>query len=442
MEIMKKALLDLLIQGKSKNEIVEYINANADEFEGAKAADVATAVAEALEAHDRQKAIDAAFEVKAAEKSQAVEKVKFEASVKAEVEKQLAGIKKVNPIFAGEGVTKDNSWREKALQMIRHAARGEKTQAYELSNQFAAAYRTKATLRGDSTTVGGFTVPEEWDSEILKIMTAQFAIMGEVRERQTSGDTLNVQAITIPSVAWVADQDTQYTESNPSFTQSALALRDLSARCNVSNDLLEDSASNILDELSQVFAEAAGRELGKQWLTGNTSAPDSDPFLGVYFASGIGSVASVTGALTYADLINLIKTVSGRTVVGAKFFMNFKTLAAVMGIVGTDGQPIVKFDMVSGRPNSILGFPIVLVEDMGNTFNGTTDRSTGTSSTIILGDMNKYFALAVKGGLRIAVSEHIRFDYNQVQVRLLKRCAWGIPSTVAGAFARLHTFSV
>ena len=442
MEKMKKAILDLLIQGKSKNEIVEYINANATEFEGVKSEEISAAVVEALDAHERQKAVSAGFESKEAQKKAAEDKAKFEASVKAEVEKQLAGVKAANPIFAGEGVTKDNSWKSKALQMIRHAARGEKSQAYELSNQFASAYRTKATLRGDSTTVGGFTVPEEWDSEILKIMTAQFAIMAEVRERQTSGDTLNLNAVTIPSVAWVADQDTQYTESNPSFTQSALALRDLTARCNVSNDLLEDSAANIIDELSQVFAEAVGRELGKQWLSGNTSAPDSDPFNGIYFTSGIGSVASLTGSLGYADLINLMKQITGRTAAGSKFFMNFKTLAAVMGIVGTDGQPIVKYDMVSGRPSSMFGFPIVLVDDMANTFNATTDRSTGTSSSIILGDVNKYFGVAVKGGLRIAVSEHIRFDYNQVQVRVLKRCAWGIPSTVASAFARLHTFSV
>ena len=442
------ALTELISQGKSQDEIAVWL---ADEKNAATIEDLATedmteAVSKAFSIVKQKQAIDAGF--KAAENldkksaEDAALKNKIADGVKsAMLEMKIPhGFESIGK--SGFQIVEDNTWRHEFKRMIIAIASKDYATARELSTKFEKGYRTKATLRGDSVAVLGHTVPEEWDSQIGKIVTANFAVLSQINERQTSGDTLNVNAITIPSVTWVTNQDTAFTESNPASTQAALLLKDLGAYCNISNDLLEDSASDVSGETAEVFAEAVGRELSKQYLVGNDASPDSDPYDGVFFFSGVNNY-DCGGTLDYADFISALGQVDGRAIAGASWFMNFRMWGKCLGMVGSDGHPIIKTDPVTGGPKFLFGFPIIISEDIPNTMNGTTDRSTGSNqSCILFGNLKQYFKVAVKGGLRIALSEHIRFTQNQVQMRVLKRTAWGAPSTLHGAFMRMHSINV
>ena len=410
-------------------------------------------MSKAFEIHSRKQAISGAFSAKSQADKDAEGKASMQAQVKglvdAEVKAALSGIQIVNPLASAKGfsVVKDNSWKEPMRKMILHAAKGNEAQARELESGIKQyneqKFGIKATLRGDSDSVGGYSVPQDWEAGLRQIMSDNFGVVNDLNEIQVSSDTYNAQSINTASLTWTTNQDTALTETNQTFNTAALTLRDLGGFTNISNDLIADTNFNLLDVLMKNVAEAYGREISVGVLAYDVSVT-SNPFNGIYFTTSVGSKTSASGTLSLEDINGLIAARNNRSLAGAKLYMNMKTLLEIESMRDTVGQPVVRTDLASGVNRFIKGFPVVITEDLPNTFNAAlTARTGGVFSSIIFGNVAKDFVFVSKAGsFELDFDKSFRFTTRQTTMRFCKRMAWGIPSDIAPAFSRLTSFQL
>ena len=453
---LAEVLAELLSQGKSQAEIVAYFadEANTKDIEDIATADFSVSMTKAFELDDRKKALAGAFNAQAGAAQKSAEDKRIADLVAKQVKEALAATPAPS-IFMPNGkqiqVVKDNSWREPMLKMVLAGARGDQATARELEagikryneTHHGISYGSKATLRGDSDSVGGYVVTQDWEAGMRELMTDNFGVVAELDEIAIGSDTYNVQSVNTPTLTWTTNQDTALTETNQTFNTAALVLRDLGGFTNIANDLIADTNFNLLDRLQMSVAEAYGRELSAGVLAYDT-AVTGNPFNGIYFTTSVGSKTSASGTLTIEDLTGLIAARNNRSLLGAKFFMNMRTLLEIESLRDNVGQMIVRTDLASGVNRFIKGFPVVITEDLPNTFNSAlTARTGGTFSTILFGNIPKHFVFVSKAGsFEIGFSDQFRYTTRQTTMRFCKRAAWGIPSDVAPAFARLTSFTL
>ena len=214
---------------------------------------------------------------------------------------------------------------------------------------------------------GGYLAPIEYVREIIKGVTEISAFRSLVRVRTTAQKSIQIPKRTGQFAAQrVAEQGTRSETTGLAYGLEELPVHELYALVDISNQMLEDSAFNMNDEInmeaSEQFAVAegaavvSGTGVGKPegWLT-NSNVSETNS----------GSAATIADASGQANgLIGLkhgIKTAYTRN---ATWGMNRTTLGSVRKLKDGQGQYIWMPGIAMGRPNTIDGDPYVELPDM------------------------------------------------------------------------------
>jgi HK97 family phage major capsid protein len=151
-----------------------------------------------------------------------------------------------------------------------------------------------------------------------------------------------------------------------------------------------DSAYDIESYITAKTAESMALTLGTAFVNGNGSTKPT----GIYDATnglqaGRKTTTATATAITYNDIINLIYSLKTRYAQNAMFFMNRKVKGYIQGIVdGVSGQPIFRESAIVGEPATLLGYPVVEVEDMDSAI-------TAGKNTILFGDMASAYRIVL-----------------------------------------------
>ncbi|HEY0411911.1 MAG TPA: phage major capsid protein [Allosphingosinicella sp.] len=232
-------------------------------------------------------------------------------------------------------------------------------------------------LSGTSDAAGGYAVPEEIDSEIDRLLTAVSPIraIANVVKVGTAGYRKLVTTGGTPS-GWVSETAGRPETNTPSFVEVAPPFGELYANPAASQAMLDDAAFDVeawlASEIATEFARAEGAAFvggsgvnqPKGFLAAPTSAADdaSRPF-GTLQYLGTGTAGSFgTGAED--KLIDLIQALRPPYRQGAVFVMNSATVSRLRKLKTADGAFLWQPGLVSGQPDTLLGYPVVEAEDM------------------------------------------------------------------------------
>jgi HK97 family phage major capsid protein len=112
--------------------------------------------------------------------------------------------------------------------------------------------------------------------------------------------------------------------------------------------------------------------------------------------------------------------------------MHPKQWAKVLGLVDSNGQPIVRLGMVqAGPPMSLMGRPVILTSAISV---NVTRGSTGSTSNIYYGPPEKLY-LGVRNGLRFDVTDQVNWASYAMDMRVVGR--FGFAVAVPGAWTKL-----
>ena len=225
---------------------------------------------------------------------------------------------------------------------------------------------------------GGYAVPKEIDAEIARTLTAISPIrsIANVVRIGTAGYRKLVTTGGTPS-GWAAEDGARAETATPSFIEIAPPSGELYANPAASQAMLDDAAFDVeawlANEIATEFARAEGAAFvagngvnkPKGFLTGTpTTQADGVRAFGTLQYVPSGADGAFVGTAPENKLIDLVQALRTPYRQGASFVMNSSTLAKIRKFKTSDGAFLWQPGLVSGQPDTLLGYPVVEAEDM------------------------------------------------------------------------------
>jgi HK97 family phage major capsid protein/HK97 family phage prohead protease len=250
---------------------------------------------------------------------------------------------------------------------------------------------------------GGFLAPEQFGSELIKLLVEHSPIRAFAKVVTIGGSEIRYpKRVSGTGATWVGETEDR-TASGMVFDQLTLPAHELATYVDVSNQLLEDNAYNLEGELLADFAETFAKTEGAAFVNGDGVGKPK----GIMQAAGIASIntgsASTLAVSAITAAFHAIPQIYAQNAV---WMMNRTTLALVRSFSDSMGRHLLMDSLSSTAPSTILGRPVIEMPDMPNVAAG--------AFPILFGDMSGYrivdrvglstlrdpFTLAAKGQVR------------------------------------------
>ncbi|WP_101068939.1 phage major capsid protein [Roseovarius salinarum] len=249
---------------------------------------------------------------------------------------------------------------------------------------------------------GGYLVDPE-TAETIKSTLASAAsiraIANVVAVEATSYDVLIDHADV--GHGWATETGTITETDTPAIDRITVPLHELSALPKASQRLLDDSAFDIEAWLAGRIADKFARAEAAAFVSGDGvdkptgflthSAVDND----VWTWGNLGYVPTgADGDFGGAEaLIDLVYALGARYRANASFVMNSKTAGAVRKLKDNDGRFLWSDGLAAGEPARLLGYPVLVAEDMPDIASDAT--------AIAFGDFSAGYTVAERPDLRV-----------------------------------------
>ncbi len=213
------------------------------------------------------------------------------------------------------------------------------------------------TVGGNSGADGGYTVPDEFEKQLIEKLTENnvFRRMAHTI-RTNSGNHVIPVANGGITAAWL-DEGDSITEASASFSQVLLNAYKLGSLIKISNELLNDSAFDLQSYVSDEFGKAMGQTEEAAFITGDGNKKPT----GILAATGgaeLGKTLTSQSEITFEDVMDLYYSLKAPYRVNAKFLCNEATVHALRTIKDTNGRYIWNVSIKENEPDTLLGHAI------------------------------------------------------------------------------------
>ena len=255
---------------------------------------------------------------------------------------------------------------------------------------------------------GGYLIATETSDKINSVLrsTASIRSIANVIQIESATYEVLVDRNDLGS-SWINDSETTLAQSStPNINIIKIDLSEMAALPKISQRLLDDSAFDIeswlVGRISDKFARAEGASLiigsginqPKGILTYSLTAlaPNTPNWQNLsYIATGHAS--DFKNDNPTESLIDLVYSLAAGYRANATFVMNSKTAGAVRKMKDTDGRFLWGDSMVTGEPARLLGYPVLIAEDM---------HDVGANQyPIAFGDFNAGYTIVERPDMRI-----------------------------------------
>lgn len=264
---------------------------------------------------------------------------------------------------------------------------------------------------------GGYLAPEEFGSELIKLLNEYSPIRNYARVVSISSPSIKYpRRVTGTAATWV-DETSARTASGMTFEQVTLTPFELATFTDVSNQLLEDNAYGLEGELLADFAESFGKTEGVAFVKGTGVGQPN----GIMTATGIKEVktglAAAFPATNPADvIIGMYHQIATSHAQNGAWLMNRNTLSVIRQWKDSTGRYLVLDPITAGGVMTLLGRPIVEMPDM--------DDIGAGKFPILFGDLSGYriidrvglstlrdpYSLAANGQVRFHARKRVGAD--------------------------------
>lgn len=262
-------------------------------------------------------------------------------------------------------------------------------------------------LAAGTGAAGGYTVSPEF----YRTLTEALKWFGGMREAgptivptgsgadlpmPTDNDTANKGVI--------VDENTQVAEQDPTFGQKIVKAYMYSSKIvRVSFQLLQDSAFDIESYLARKLGIRIARATNEHFTVGNgTTQPE-----GIVTGATLGKTGATgqTTSVTYADLVDLQHSVDPAYRTNGKWMFHDSTLKALKKLLDSQDRPLWLPGIAMREPDTILGKPYVINNDM--------PVMAASAKSILFGDFSAYVIRDVADVMVLRLTERYA-EYLQV----------------------------
>lgn len=209
------------------------------------------------------------------------------------------------------------------------------------------------------------------------------------------------------AAVWAGEAQARPNTATPEIGKMRIELHELYASPPVTQRLIDDSSFDVLGWLANKLGEAFGITEGHAFLHGTgvgqprgvlTYPVDAtDDATRAWGTIQVLKTGANGGFLTTASapdcLINTVAAMRAQYRNGAMWWMSRATEGLVMRLKDQQGRFLWQQSLVSGQPNTLAGFPVVIDEEMPNPQTG--------SHSIMLVNPTKAYCIVRRPGIRL-----------------------------------------
>ena len=290
----------------------------------------------------------------------------------------------------------------------------------------------KAAMSEGTASQGGYLVPIEYQWDLVQLARDVSFILNAATMYNMSSNVLKLPAeASLVSMNWIAEAGA-ITASDPTFGQVTLTANKLAGLTTaMSNEVLADSALDIVSMLAEQFSYATGLELDNQALNGTGS-----PVSGVLTAAAgysvvLGSGSTAFSAITFDVIRSAIRKLAIADAAQASFVYS-KDVAFYTEILKDNYGRYLYRDPAGNLPPQLWNKTIF------QSAKAPQEADSGTGKGFIaLGDWSKFYIGRRRGDMTIDVDPYGSFANDGVRFRMVTR--WALALARSTAFCRIVT---
>lgn len=263
---------------------------------------------------------------------------------------------------------------------------------------------------------GGYLVPPEHGSEILKLLTEMSPLRQYASVQTVSGSEITFPTLLTGVNAFWTEEGADMTATEPTFGQVKIANHELSSFYVASNKVLEDNSYDLEGEMNAELAKGFAKVEGLAFVKGTGTGQPR----GLMTAPGIAEIKTgLAGGFPASNPMDVliamqhaIPTFHARSAV---WLMNRSTLSTIRRFKDAQGQYLVT-DPKDGGVLRLLGNPIVEMPDMDSVAAGTAPIMFGDLSgyrifdRVDLSMLRDPYTLGTKGQVRFIARKRVGAD--------------------------------
>ncbi len=273
------------------------------------------------------------------------------------------------------------------------------------------SYEIRDALQVGELSEGGYTVPDEFEHQLIEALQEENIMRGLVHVITTASGDRKIPIVTsYGNASWI-EEEQQIPESDVAFGQITLGAHKLATAIRISQELLQDSAFDMASYIAHEFQRRAGAAEEEAILTGDGSHKPIG-LLHDTLGAQVGVTTASTTAITADELIDLQHSLKSGYRRKAAFIMNDATIKAVRKLKDGQGQYIWQPSIRDGVPDMLLNTRIYMSNYM--------PLPEAGHKIILYGDYS-YYWLADRAGRTLQRLNELYAMTDQVGFKLTER---------------------
>lgn len=307
----------------------------------------------------------------------------------------------------------------------------------------------KAAMTTDSNPDGGYVIPEEADRAIQRVLGKTNGMRQIASVRSIGTDTLTLlKNLGGASAGWVAEKDARPQTNNSQLAKLEFKTHEMYAMPAATQQVLDDAFTSIEGFLEGegaiAFSDLEGDSLingsgvgkphgligGYSFAASTAASPSAWGKLGfTKSGSATGFIASSSSVNGIDRLLDLQASLKPGYLGNARWLMNRTSESVVRKLKDADGNYVWQVSTQVGNPNTLLGYPIALDDDMPNFEDG--------KYPIAFGDFARGYLIVDRMGTRLLRDPFTAKPY--VLFYMTKRVGGGVQDFHAMKFLKSVT---
>lgn len=244
------------------------------------------------------------------------------------------------------------------------------------------------------TSDGGAVIPENVEGTIVLKMAETSPVFERARKFESTNGTLKIAKENSTSAAGFVGEGNNVLEQDISFDEVKLTQKRVGAAISLSNQLINDSAVDIVGYAVDLLSRRTGKAVEKSILTGK----GGDEFSGIIEDKELTAITSGE-AVTIDTLLELYNSIHPEFLDGAGYIMSRKFFNQVAKLKDGNGHFYLQNGVVNGKLTYTLFGAEVVVTD-----------SLPDATPVIFGSIEQAYAVLIKRGFAL---QHVISDTTQ-----------------------------
>ncbi|WP_421621335.1 phage major capsid protein [Alkalilimnicola ehrlichii] len=257
----------------------------------------------------------------------------------------------------------------------------------------------------------GVTVRSDWADQIFKKIRESSPVRQVANNLSTNSNELEVLVDRgEPHSAWVAEKGDRDPTAASFLSRHKIAVHEHYAYPSVTQQFLEDSRLDLEQWLQDKIGTRFGRQEAESFIKGDGSGkprgildydtvPDgdfewgadpADYTIGAIYTGESGDFPSNNPDNVLYDVVDALKS---DYLGNARFMMSRATMNKIRKLRDGDDRALLQMSLAEGRPNTLLGFPVVIAEDMPD--------PAADSESILFGDFGEAYTIVDRIGVSV-----------------------------------------